>query len=55
MRATQLCTNVRVLGIESSVRYFFDIVGNLGFCDIVTFPSRHDTLILQSCYLCFQE
>ena len=35
--------------------YFLGIVNILGFCDVVIFPSRHNTLILQSCSLCFQE
>ena len=50
-----MCTYVRVLGIESFVRYFLSIMGILGFCDFVIFPSRHNTLILQFCYPCFQE
>ena len=33
--------------------YFLNIVGILGFCDFVIFPSRHNTLILQSYSLCF--
>ena len=37
------------------MRYFLGIVGILRFCDFVIFPSRHDTLILQSCSLCLQE
>ena len=50
-----MCTYVRVLGIESFVRYFLSIMGILGFCDFVIFPSRHNTVILQFSYLCFQE
>ena len=37
------------------MRYFIGIVGILGFCDFMIFPNRHNTLILQSCSLCFQE
>ena len=37
------------------VRYFLDNVGILGFCDFVIFHYYHNTLILQSCSLCFQE
>ena len=37
------------------MRYFLDIIGILVFCDFMIFPSRHNTLILQSCFLCFQE
>ena len=35
--------------------YFLNIVGILGFCGFVIFPSHHNTLILQSCTLGFQE
>ena len=44
-----------VLEIVGFVRYFLGIVGILGFCDFMIFPSRRNTLILQSCSLCFQE
>ena len=37
------------------MRYFLGIIDILGFCDVVIFLSRHNTLILQSCSLCFQE
>ena len=37
------------------MRYFLDIVGILEFCDFVIFPNFHNTLILQSCTLSFQE
>ena len=40
--------DVKVLGIESIVRYFLVIVGILR---IVIFSSRRNTLILQSCTL----
>ena len=43
-----MCTNVRVLGIMSFVRYFLSIVGIIGFCDFFIFPTRRNTLILQS-------
>ena len=43
------------LGIESFVMYFLSIVNILRFCDFVILPSRHNTLILHSCTLCFQE
>ena len=47
-----VCTDVRVLRIESSVRYFLGIVGILGFCNFVFFfSSRRNTLIFQSCTL----
>ena len=39
----------------SFMRYFLGIVGILGFCDFVIFLSHYNTLILQSCSLCFQE
>ena len=45
---------VRVLGIESFVRYFISIVGIIRFCDFMFFPSHHNTLILQSCTLVFR-
>ena len=32
-----MCRDVRVLGIESFVRYFLNIVDILGFCDFVFF------------------
>ena len=35
--------------------YFLGIVGILRFCDFVNFLSRRNTLILQSCSLCFQK
>ena len=50
-----MCTNVRVLGIVSFVRYFLGIVGIIGFCDFVIFPTHRNILILQSSSLCFQE
>ena len=36
------------------MRYFLGIVGILRFCDVVIFPSRRNTLIFQSCSMCFQ-
>ena len=50
-----MCRDVRVLGIESFVRYFIGIMDILGFWDLVHFPSRCNTLILQSCTLVFLE
>ena len=50
-----MCIDVRVLRIRSFVRYFLGIVGLLGFCDFMIFPSHRNALILQSCSLCFQE
>ena len=44
-----MCTNVRVLGIESFLRYFLYIVGIIRFCDFMFFPSRRNMLIFQSC------
>ena len=44
-----MCTDVRVLGIKSFVRYFLSIVGIIRFCDFMFFPSCRNTLILQSC------
>ena len=41
-----MCIYLRVLGIESFVRYFIGIMDILGFCDFVNFPSRSNTLIL---------
>ena len=35
--------------------YFLDIVGILGFCDVVIFSNHGNALILQFCSLCFQE
>ena len=35
--------------------YFLGIVGILGFCNFVITTSRRNTMILQSCSLCFQE
>ena len=46
---------IDVLEILGFVRYFLGIVGILGFCDFVIFPSRRNTLILQFCSPCFQE
>ena len=43
-----MCKDVRVLGIRSTGRYFFDIVGILGFFYFMTFLSRRNILILQS-------
>ena len=40
-----MCRDVRVLGIESFVRYFLGIVGILGFWDLVNFPSCRNTLM----------
>ena len=38
------------------MRYFLDIVGIIGFCDFVIFPSCRNILIIQSyCSLCFKE
>ena len=37
------------------MRYFLGIVGILGFCDVVIFPCRRNTLILQFFFMCFQE
>ena len=37
------------------MRYFLGILGILGACDFVILTSRRNTLILQSCSLCFQE
>ena len=48
----QRCKGLRV---ESFMRNFLGTVGILGFCDFMIFPSRRNTLILQSCSLCFQE
>ena len=50
-----MCTDVRVLKIESFVIYFLGIVSILGFYDFVIFPNRLNTLILKSYSLCFQE
>ena len=50
-----VCIDVRVLGVESIVRYFLGIVGILEFYVFVIFSSCHKTLIFQSCTLCFQE
>ena len=41
-----LCQDVRVLGIESVIRYFLGIVGILEFCDFVIFISCCSTWIL---------
>ena len=35
------------------MRYFLGIVGILGFCDFMIFPSRRNTLILRSCIFVF--
>ena len=45
---------LRVLWIESFVRYFSDIMGTVGFCDFFIFPSRCNTLLFQSCTLVFR-
>ena len=45
-RLFSVCKDVRVIEIQSL--YFLGIVGFLGFCDIVIFPSCSITLILQS-------
>ena len=37
------------------MRYFLGIVSILGFCEFVIFPNRLNTLILQSCTVCFQN
>ena len=37
------------------MRYFLDIVGILGFCDFMIFSNCRNTLILQSCTLCFSR
>ena len=37
------------------MRYFLDIMVILRFCDFVILLSHHNTLILQSYTLCFQE
>ena len=37
------------------MRYFFDIVSIVRYYDFVIFHSRHNTLILRSCFMCFQE
>ena len=50
-----MCRDIRVFGIGSFVRYFLGIVGILRFCDFMNFPSHCNTLIFQSCTLCFQE
>ena len=50
-----MCRDVRVREIESLMRYFLGIVSILGFCNVVIFPSRRNTLILQFCFLSFQE
>ena len=42
-------------GIESFVRYFLGIVDILRFCDFMILSSCHNTLILHSCTLYFQE
>ena len=39
----------------SFMRYFLGIMDILGFCDFVIFPNHHNNLILQSCFLYFQE
>ena len=50
-----MCRDVGVLEIESFIRYFLGIMGILGFCAFVIFPSCRNALILQSCSLCFQQ
>ena len=50
-----MCRDIRVFGIGSFVRYSLGIVGILRFCDFMNFPSHCNTLIFQSCTLCFQE
>ena len=45
-RLHSLCIDVRILRIESIVRYFLGIVGILEFCDFVIFPSHRNTLML---------
>ena len=40
-----MCKDVRVWEIESFIKYFLGIVGILGFCDFMIFPSRRNTLI----------
>ena len=37
------------------MRYFLGIGSIVGFCDFAIFPSRRNTLILQSCSLCLKE
>ena len=37
------------------MRYFLGILGILEFCDFMIFPIRRNTLMLQSCSLCFEE
>ena len=34
------------------MKYFLGNVSIIGFCDFVIFPSRRNTLILQSCSPC---
>ena len=50
-----MCRDVRVGEIGSLMRWFFSIVGILGFCDFVIFPNRRNNLIFQFCSMCFQE
>ena len=50
-----MCRDERVSENGSFVKYFLGIMGILRFCDFVIFPNRCNTLILQSCTLCFQE
>ena len=40
-----MCRDVRILGIEIFMRYFFGIVGILGFRYFMIFPIRRNTLI----------
>ena len=49
-----MCRDVRVLEIESFIRYFISIVDILRFCDFMIFPNRRNTLIFKSRSLCFQ-
>ena len=50
-----MCTNVKVLGIESFVRYFLSIVGIIRFCDFMFFPSRRNMVDISILYSGFQN
>ena len=53
-----MCRDVRVLKIESFMRYFLGSVGIIGFCDFLIFPScriTFNTPILYSVFLRIKE
>ena len=48
-----MCRDIRVREIESFIMYFLGIMGIIGFCNFIIFPSSRNTLMLKYCSICF--